>query len=234
MRRHRRGYALATVLVLGAVLAAAFLVFMTRLQSASSTTTLAIKRRQAFYVADAVVRAAVDIASTTLSAMPVPGVDVDTPAEEEAFFAAQVAQLQTVLDSRRADLAPAGYTIHSLEVSELEARRREQLDSGPFRGMLAQVQPFTIAVEVSHDGNNAAVATMRSRVQRGALSMFQFWTFVDGYAYIYTGAGGKMAGRLHANGNVCMGGGSGGLYAEMVTSAAGFYVNRSSGCRREF
>ncbi len=232
--RHHRGYALATVLVLGAVLAAAFLVFMTRLQSASSTTTLAIKRRQAFYVADAVVRAAVDIASTTLSAMPSPGVDVDTPAEEEAFFAAQAAQLQAVLDSRRADLAPAGYTIHSLELSELEARRREQLDSGPFRGMLAQVQPFTIAVEVSHDGENAAVATMRSRVQRGALSMFQFWTFVDGYAYIYTGAGGKMAGRLHANGNVCMGGGGGGLYAEMVTSAAGFYVNRSSGCRREF
>lgn len=234
MRTHSRGYALVTVLVLGVILAAAFMVFMTRLQSASSTTTLTIKRRQAFYVADAVIRAAVDVASTSLNAMPSPGVDVDTPAEEEAFFAAQLAQLQTVLDGRRAGLAPAGYLIHRLEVSDLEARRREQLDSGPFRGMLAQVQPFTIAVEVSHIGDNAAVASMRSRVQRGALSMFQFWTFVDGYAYIYTGSGGKMAGRLHANGNICMGGGGGGLYAEMVTSAAGFYVNRSSGCRQEF
>jgi hypothetical protein len=234
MRTHPRGYALASVFILAGILAASFLVFMTRLQSATSTTTLAIKRRQAFYVADAVARAAVDIASTALSAMPPPGADVDTPAEEEAFFAAQIADLQAVLDARRAGLAPAGYTIHSLGVSGLERRRREQLDSGPFRGMLAQVQPFTIAVEVSHTDGEKAVASMRSRVQRGTLSMFQFWTFVDGYAYIYTGAGGKMAGRLHANGNVCMGGGGGGLYAEMVTSAAGFYVNRSSGCRREF
>jgi len=57
MRHHPRGYALASVFILAGILAASFLVFMTRLQSATSTTTLAIKRRQAFYVADAVARA---------------------------------------------------------------------------------------------------------------------------------------------------------------------------------
>lgn len=229
-----KAYALPVVLILAGILAAAFLVFMTRLQAAQSTATMAVKRRQVFYVADAVARAATDIAGGMLSSMPAPGADVDTPAEFATFFGAQAALVQATFDTRRATLAPPGYTVDTLVFSGLQARQLDTLDSGPFRGMIAQIQPFTISVEVSQHGVNVTVATMRSSVQRGTLSMFQFWNFIDGYAYIYTGSGGKMAGRLHANGNVCMGGGGGGLYAETVTSAGSFYVNRSSGCRGEF
>ncbi len=231
----RRGYALPLCLILATILSAAFLTFITRLEGATTTTTLAVKRRQAFYAADAVVRAAVDIASAKLTAMPSPGAELTTDAEIEAFFAAQAAVVQADLDTAKTTIAPPGFVIHTLEISELKKRELDQLDTGPFRGMLAQVQPFTIAAEVSHTATGTgAVASMRSTVQRGTLSMFQFWTFVDGYAYIYTGGGGKMAGRVHANGNICMGGGGNGLFAETVTSSEYFYTNRSSGCRREF
>lgn len=230
----KRGYALPLALLLAGVLAAAFVVFLTRLGAATTSTTMALKRRQAFYVADAVSRAATDIAGGMLSAMPAPGPEIDTDAEVAAFFGAQAVQVQAVLDARRAGLAPPGYTINALVIDGLGRREVDTLSSGPFRGMRGKIQPFTIAVEVSHSDGLSAVSTMRSSIQRGTISMFQFWAFIDGYTYIYTGTGGKMAGRLHANGNVCMGGGGPGLYAEQVTSAGSFYVNRSSGCRREF
>jgi hypothetical protein len=229
--RSRRAYALPLCLMLSGILAGAFVVYITRLKSATSTTTLTVARRQVFYVADAVARAAVEVASAKLSTLA--PVDLTaSAADQAAFYVSQTATLQAELTANRPKLTPAGYEIHNLAISGLGSRDQQTLRTGPFRGMNAQVQPFTIAVEVSKAGGADAVATMQSSIERATLSMFQFFAFIDGYAFIFNGPGAKYAGRMHANGNMCIGAGST-TYMERLTSAGGVYSLLGSGCRNE-
>jgi len=234
--RSRRAYALPLTLMLSGILAGAFVVYITRLKSAASTTTLTVARRQVFYVADAVARAAVEVASAKLNTLP--PVDLTaSAADQAAFYVNQTATLQAELTTNQANFTPVGYEIHNLAISGLGSREQQTLRSGPFRGMNAQVQPFTIAVEVSRAGGGAdAVASMQSSIDRATLSMFQFFAFIDGYAFIFNGPGAKYAGRMHANGNMCIGAGQT-TYMERLTSAGGIYAfgsgAKGSGCRNE-
>lgn len=228
-----RGYALPLVILLTGILAAAFTLYAARLEGMTETQRLALKRRQAFYAADAVARAAVEVASTELLRLPQPGPEVEADeAALDAFLRGQAAQVQSALDARRADYTPDDYVVHSSVISDLGNRSVAELTTGPFKGMVALQQPFAIGVEVSHDNAGGAVAAMKSQVVRGTISMFQFFTFIDGYAYLYTGSGTKYAGRTHANGDICIGSGNG-FYVEKVTASGGFYVSRSRGCRKE-
>ena len=233
MRRRHRAYALPLTLMLAGILAAAFTLYVARLEGMTSTQRLALKRRQAFYAADAVARAAVEVASPELSRLPPPDdATAANPALLAVFEQKQIDAVQAVLDARKADFTPAGYLVHSSAVGDLGERKVAELKSGPFKGMIAQQQPFSIAVEVSHTGDGGSVASMKSQVVRGTISMFQFFTFIDGYAYLYTGSGTRYAGRTHANGNICIGSGND-FYVERATASGGFYVSRSKGCRKE-
>lgn len=233
-RRSLPGYALPLVLLLAGVLAAAFLVYMNRLESSAAVTGSMLKRRQAFYVADGAARAATEIASATLLEMPPPSPAVEAdPVALDAFLTAQMGAVQTELDARRPSLEPDGFQIRRLAMTSLGNRSVGPLQTGPFRGMVAQIQPMQLEVEAGHTVlDTGAIAAMSSSVIRGTLSMFQFYAFIDGYAYLYTGTGARFAGRIHANGDVCMGSGSG-IYAENITTAGNFFVARSSGCRDE-
>ena len=233
MRRHQPAYALPLTLLLAGILAAAFSLYVARLEGMTSTQRLALKRRQAFYAADAVVRAAVEVVSPELSRLPPPDdATSNNPALLAAFNAAQVQEVQNTLHARRPDYTPPGFVVHSSAFGDLGKRKVAELQSGPFKGMSALQQPFSIGVEVSHVGEGGSVAAMKSKVVRGTISMFQFFTFIDGYAYIYTGSGTRYAGRTHANGDICIGSGST-FFVERVTTAGGFYVSRSKGCRKE-
>jgi len=233
-----RGYALPMVLVLVAVLAAGLSVLLVSLQTSSTSSTRLFRRTQAQYAISGVARAAAIAAGDSL--MLKPPLPEPLPNDATARAAAIAAHLATQRDEVNVELAalapditPAGFVIDDIRVAELKERRTGQVQEGSFRGMNAFIQPFDVVARGHHDSlRDGSFIRVDTSVERLFIPMFQFFAFIDGYAFIFNGPGAKYAGRIHSNGNMCLGSGQN-TFLEKVTSGGSIYKLRGSGCRTE-
>lgn len=217
--KKQRGYMLIVVMMLALVMAGSLSVFMARTRDNAHVSADVVASRRVFHAADGVSRAALELANQYLRQN-----SLATPA-----------QLQAHLTSEAATVTPPGYTLEPItpsgppiEVIELGAAQLAPLPNGPYRNMNARQQNVGIRVRLRENRSGVA-SEVSNQVILGTVSMFQFFAFIDGYAYVFSGTGVKYAGRIHANGNICFGS----VYAEQITTADGFYLAGSSGCRGE-
>ena len=232
-----RGYALplvfALVLILSLILTT---VLFTTVGSVAVGESM-LHRRQAFHAADGVSLAAMDLASQKLRTLPsqpdLPLNDPGYPLALATMLEDQATATSAFVNSNKSFFTPPGYAVEDVAVTGLGAAVQQLLDSGAFAGMLAQVQPLQLAVAVRRDHDRTpATVVLRSSIERATISMFQFFAFIDGYAFVFNGPGAKFFGRVHANGDMCIGSGSD-SFLETITSGGKIYRLRGSGCRNE-
>lgn len=233
-----RAYSLPLVLVIVALLAASLTVLLTTMLTSSTTTMRLFKRTQAGYAMRGVARAGAAAAGDALLLRPAQPEPL--PTEPSARAAAIAAHLATQRDEVNAELAalvpsltPADFIIDTLRIDNLRERTSGQVQEGPFRGMNALIQPFDVAVTGHHARmESGAYIQVDASVERLFIPMFQFFAFIDGYAFVFNGPGAKYAGRIHSNGNMCLGSGAPSFF-ERITSGGRIYKLRGSGCRGE-
>lgn len=232
-----RGYALPLVFALVLILS---LVLTTVLFTTGGSVAIGesmIHRRQAFHAADGISLAAMDLAGQKLRTLPLqpdlPVGDPGYPAALTAMLASQAIETAAFVNDNKTLFTPDGYTVADVGVTGLGAATQQTLDSGAFAGMLAQVQPLQLDVSVRRDHDRSpATVVMRSSIERATISMFQFFAFIDGYAFVFNGPGAKFFGRVHSNGDMCIGSGAN-SFLETITSGGKIYRLRGSGCRKE-
>lgn len=209
---HARGYVLVVVLMLVAAMAGAITLVIQRQRAAAHVAGDVLASRRVFHATDGLARAALELSNVFLRDRP----------------GATSTDLQTFLNAQQAALTPPGFTLELFDVSEVGPGRLAPVPNGPYKNMNAFQQVVGINVRLREDRSGAA-AEISSQVILGSVSMFQFFAFIDGYAYLHSGSGAAYAGRIHANGNLCFGN----VFAEQVTSAGSFYVSGSHGCNGE-
>lgn len=233
-----RGYSLPLVLVLVALLSAGLVVLLTTVLTSSTTTMRLFKRTQATYAITGVARAgAVAAGDALLLRPPLPD---PLPSNPTARAAAVAAHLNTQRDEVNTELAalvpsltPPGFVVDELRIDQLRERTSGQIQEGAFRGMNALIQPFDVRVSGHHqEMSSGAYIRVDATVERLFIPMFQFFAFIDGYAFVFNGPGAKYAGRVHSNGNMCLGSGQPSFF-EKITSGGLIYKLRGSGCRQE-
>lgn len=223
--RPLRGYVLLLVLMLAMLLSVAALVLLDEMRNAAQVTGEAIQRKRVFYAADGMTKAAVHLANDYLAQNPNPG-----PGDLQAWFDSTadggVAPIETI--------TPGSYdrVEFTIETDTDGGPVRADIPNGPFAGMTAEQRPIDLTVKLRNPINGAA-SLHRTNVVTAEVSMFQFFAFIDGYAYLYTGTGARFAGRIHANGNICAGDD---IYVEKLTMSGSMYLAGSrsmDGCRNE-
>ncbi len=127
-------------------------------------------------------------------------------------------------------LVAAPYSVSPVSVNIIKVTPSAIISSGPFKGMNGpitdlQVKFNVIAPSTVFGGN--VVEPLEMRLSVGYISMFQFMAFYDvTQAEINTGPAMDMNGRLHANGDLCIGG-SGGYETFLKVTVGGRLINNS-------
>ncbi len=224
--RRRRGYVLLLVLMLTSLLSIGVATLMYKMTQSAKTSGEMIRRQKVFYKTDGMVKSAVKLCDVFFRQ--------DPTGDDTA--------LSTWFNTNNPDygnqpplalITPTGYDLDAFTVSANGGTSEAgELPNGPFQGMFAKQIPISVTVQL-RDRVTKVSSKQTSTVISGQVSAFQFFGFVDGYAYLVNGPGGKFAGRIHTNGNACAGA-SGNLYLETLTSAGDFGLQGRSGiCRGE-
>jgi hypothetical protein len=238
MLMRQRAYSLPLVLVIVALLSAGLTVLLTTVLTSSTTTMRLFRRTQAGYAITGVARAgAVAAGDALLLRAPLPDPLPTDPAARAvavaAHLAAQRDEVNGELTALVPELTPAGFVVDELRIDALRERSNGQIQEGAFRGMNALIQPFDVTVRGHHqEMGSGAYIRVDASVERLFIPMFQFFAFIDGYAFVFNGPGAKYAGRIHSNGNMCLGSGQNSFF-EKITSGGKIYKLRGSGCRGE-
>ncbi|HEY1099787.1 MAG TPA: hypothetical protein VGF99_12710, partial [Myxococcota bacterium] len=236
MTQHR-AYALPLVLGLLLLLSTTLGAAMLAVNASQFVSESGVHRQQAFHNAEGVAIAVAELASAKLRTLPtsppVPPTHPDFAAELQRMLEEHAEATNLFVEANAGTYETAGYTVEVAEVSSLGPAELRVFTSGAFQGLQAQVQSLGINVTVrrEHDrtpGRQAVIA----QIDRATLSMFQFFAFIDGYAFIFNGPGAKYAGRMHSNGNMCIGAGAD-TYMERITSGGSIHRLGGSGCRNE-
>jgi hypothetical protein len=233
-----RAYSLPLVIVMVALLSAGLTVLLTSLQTSSTTTMRLFRRTQAQYAITGVARAGAVAAGDLLIVKPplpdtLPLDPSAAAAAIESHLSRQRDELNTELAPLLPALTPAGFVLDELRVDRIRPRVSGQVQEGAFRGMSALIQPYDLVVRGHQtDLREGAFVRVDVTVERLFIPMFQFFAFIDGYAFIFNGPGAKYAGRIHSNGNMCIGSGDDSFF-EKLTSGGFIYKLRGSGCRGE-
>jgi hypothetical protein len=221
--RQLRGYVLLLVLMLAMLLSVATAVLLDEMRNAGKVTGESIQRKKVFYAADGMTKAAVHLANQYLAENPAPAAD-----DLQNWFEDDSDGGVPPVD----DITPTGFDRELFTISTTTTASVEDIPNGPFAGMTAEQRPMSVTVKLRNP-NNGTASVHRSSVVTAQVSAFQFFGFVDGYAYLVNGPGAKFAGRVHTNGNACAGANDP-LYLEHLTSAGQFGLQGATGiCRGE-
>ena len=238
LRTSPRGYALPLVLVMVALLATALGLYLKTADGVQRTSTRLFRRQQAQVALTGTTRATAVAAGQFLFGQPAqPDPMPSDPAAAAAALSAHFNQIRVDANAHLATLqpglTPSGMVLEKLEVDAVDSRRNGVVQDGPFRGMNAVIQPFTLSITGRHlQMRDGSYVNMGAAAERVFIPMFQFFAFIDGYAFVFNGPGAKFSGRVHSNGNMCIGSGSD-TFMETITSAGKIYRLGGSGCRRE-
>lgn len=236
--RRSAAYALPMVLVMVALLAAALGLFLRTAEDANRSSTRIFRRQQAQVALQGTTRATAVAAGQFLFSQPAEPDNLPTdPTAAATAMAAHYAQLRvdgnTFLGTLQPSLTPTGMTLDTVAIAAVAPRRAGQVQDGAFRGMNGLTQPFDLEVSGHHNQmRDGSFVSMHAAVERVFIPMFQFFAFIDGYAFVFNGPGAKFSGRVHSNGNMCIGSGSNSFF-ETITSAGKIYRLHGSGCRNE-
>lgn len=250
-----RGYALVLVMVVLGLLSVGLAAMFNALGTSAKSTGAVIENRRLFYACDGTARGLVKVAKNYLLTTSPTADGLGAALCEGGGGGCAVGSDGRIVldDDPLPSLRPEGYRVTSLSARSLNppcttntdcgsggqcfkgatsvkgvCRGVSGLPNGPFRGVPARQDEVLLSVE-QQKGEH------RCRVQQtlvfGKLSMFQFFVFSDS-AYTDWQPGPKSAvrGRVHANGDVCLGGHSG-FYLEFITAAGDINPMRSDRCR---
>ncbi len=231
-----RAYALPLVFGLVMMLSVVLTTVLIGIAGSVNIGESMLHRRQAFHAAEGVSLAAMELAGQKLRTLPV---KPDLPPNDPGFAAAMATllrdnELQTsaFINANRSLVTPAGYEVGEITVSGLGVAAQTQLNSGPFNGMLAQVQPLNLNVAVTrvHDRSPASQFVTAS-IQRATVSLFQFYVFSDVYLDLDPGGPVVTSGRIHTNSDFCV---AGEPRINTVTAAGRILMSNRDGqqCRR--
>lgn len=236
-RRRIGGYALPLVLVLLVLLGGVLASVVAGLEGSIRIGEGTVARRQAFHLTEGAQVAAIELAAERLRGLPI---SPDLPRSDPGFAAAQTAMLnaqqqdvQAFVNARLQALPLPGYSLAPVAIGGLLAVEQTTLSAGPFAGMLAQVQRFTVSVEGRREQSRLpASVQLVAEVQRATISMFQFYVFADGYLDLDPGGPVTATGRIHTNGDFCI---AGQPVLDTVTSAGRVLMSNPNShglCRR--
>lgn len=254
-RAFSRGYALVLVMTVLALLSIGLLAMLNHLTSSALTSAAVIEHRRLFYGCDGTARGMVQVAKAYLRT-DVPtaeGLGNAICAEGGGGCTVNADGDFVLEDDPVPLLRPPGFTVSSLSARSMLAsctvdddcgddgacfKRPEELKgrcrvvgglpNGPFRGIPARQDTILLAVEQRRGEHRCRV---QQTLTLGKLSMFQFFLFSDSpYTDWQPVPKAVVEGRVHANGDLCLGGGQG-LYLETVTAAGDINPTVSNRCR---
>lgn len=234
--RSLRAYALPLVFGLVMMLSVVLTTVLFGIAGSVSLGESMLHRRQAFHAAEGVSLAAMELAGQKLRTLPLkpnlPPNDPGFPAAMAALLHDNEVQTSAFINDNRALITPVGYDVSEVTVSGLGVAVQTQLSSGPFNGMLAQVQPLNLNVAVTrvHDRSPASQFVTAS-IQRATVSLFQFYVFSDVYLDLDPGGPVVTSGRIHTNEDFCV---AGEPRINTVTAAGKILMSNRTGtpCRR--
>jgi hypothetical protein len=185
-----RGAALATTLVVLALLGA---ISMTVLAVVTHETRIAgsdMQRTQTFYAAAA-------------------GIEKMT-SDFSALFARTSqptqADLDTIATSYPTELTGEGFSFNqTLNLDASEVSGQVTIPSGPFSGLIASVKPYVLS-SVATQTNTGAQVNLVRKINNYLIPIFQFGMFSNEDLEVHPGPPFAFNGRVHANGNLYISG----------------------------
>lgn len=143
-------------------------------------------------------------------------------------------EIATYLDDSLAQLIPSPYVVSPVQVGLLKTTPSSVISSGPFKGMNGPITDLQIKLNVSRPSTlfgGDMVEPLEMRLSIGYVSMFQFMAFYDvTKGEINTGPPMDMNGRLHSNGDMCIGGSGGYETFLKVTVGGRLMLNTDGRC----
>lgn len=197
MIKNQRGSALLVVAGIIVVLSVIVDAVMVNYDSNMKTLEAFSSKKQAFYMSEGVRALVTVLIEDYLMTNPSP----------------DSAALGLHLDTQLAPLIPTPYTVSPIQVNIIKTTPSSTISSGPFKGMNGPITDLSVKFNVLAPSGLFAgniVEPLEVRLAVGYISMFQFMAFFDtGRALLSTGPEMEMLGRLHSNGDLCVGGSSG-------------------------
>ena len=237
-RRQQRAYALPLVLVMVALLATALGLYLRTADGVQRTSARLFRRQQAQVALTGTTRATALATGQFLFGQaaeptPMPVGRVEAAAAMAAYLDSLRIAANEHLATLKSGLTPTGMILEKLEIDAIAQRKNGVVEDGPFAGMNAVIQRFDVAITGRHrEMRDGSLVNMGATAERIFIPMFQFFAFIDGYAFIFNGPGARFSGRVHSNGNMCIGAGSL-THFETITSAGSIYRLGGTGCRKE-
>lgn len=144
------------------------------------------------------------------------------------------AEVSVYLNAKLPPLIPAPYTVSPITVEILKNTPNGTISSGPYAGMNGPVIQLSLKFSVNAPSsvfNGNIVAPLSSEISIAYISMFQFMVFYDTTtAFLQTGPDLFVKGRLHANGDLCIGSDGGWDYFLKVTVGQRLMSNNDARC----
>ncbi len=215
MIKNQRGSALLVVAGLIVVLSVIVDAVMVNYDSNMKSLESFSRKRQAFYMAEGV---------RALATVLIEDFLMTNPADDAA--------LKNHLDTQLPALMPAPFSVSPVTVRIIKTTPSSTISSGPFKGMNGPITDVSLSFNVmapSSVFSGDLVEPLELRLSVGYISMFQFMAFFDINQYVLsTGPEMEMLGRLHANGDFCVGG-SGGFQNFLKVTVGGRLMSNADG-----
>lgn len=196
MIKNQQGSALLVVAGIIVVLSIIVDAVMVNYDSNMKSLEAFSSKRRAFYMAEGV---------RALATVLIEDFLMTNPADDAA--------LKAHLDAQLPALMPAPFTVSPVTVQIIKTTPSSTISSGPFKGMNGPITDLSLRFDVRSPSSLVSgeiVEPLELRLSVGYISMFQFMAFFDINQYVLsTGPEMEMLGRLHANGDFCVGGSSG-------------------------
>lgn len=110
---------------------------------------------------------------------------------------------QEILNALAAPTLP-GFEFVELSITKQPLIAGGQITQGPFAGMTADIQPYTIRSHAANS-NSSVEKIVQTSVNQEAVGLYQFGIYYDGDLEFFTEYPLNYAGRIHTNGDLYLG-----------------------------
>ncbi len=201
-RANERGIALATALIVIAVMAVISVSVLAVVSNEAGIAGSDLQRTQTYDAATAGIEKMTSDFSAVFERKSKPSTS-DLTAIQNAYpselaadgftFSQTLVENATSLAAMRAAQVPA--------ITNNTTYPRVTIPTGPFAGLIATVSPYQLTTTATHTAGNTQV-TLQRDMNNYLIPLFQFGMFSDGDIEVHPGAPFFFNGRIHANGNI--------------------------------
>lgn len=194
--KNTRAFSMPMVITVLGILSAGLGVLLVAINTSSSNAASMIGRRQTFYACDGIARGVISLSHNYLSG---------TASPNSAGLRTAVCTLSGPDDCSTGilpNLTPPGFTIESFTTTLIGARQPGTVPSGPFTGMTASLDNFSVAI-TARKNSTGDRCNISQVVSSADISLFQFFAWADGFLDIYPAPPMVVTGRTHVNGDFC-------------------------------